>query len=186
MPTNSKALTPGDPRTNLEHLPDANLYDVARNSSAVHRLLCLEILVERCSVYAARDDVANEARQLIIDNPLILKEIDPASAVHTLRLPNIIDVAADQQVKRAELSALDPSTTPFTPRITPLSNPPSPATKTRTTWRSAKPIQSCGLTTRVRRGSSPKTSTPRSLPSIYGSPNCANSTSRRSRPRWND
>jgi len=106
MPANQKAVVPTDPRTNLEHLPDANLYDIARNTSAVHRLLCLQILVERCSLYAARDDVANEARQLIIDNPLILKKIDPASAVHALRLPNIIDVVADQQIKRAALSQL--------------------------------------------------------------------------------
>jgi len=101
-----QAMTSGDPRTSLEALPDQNLYDVARNPSAIHRLLCLRILVERCSLFATREDVSNEARQLIIDNPLIRKKIDPASAVHALRLPNIIDVAADQQEKHAGLSVL--------------------------------------------------------------------------------
>jgi hypothetical protein len=70
MPANPKSVTPPTPRSSLEHLPDGHLYDIARNPSAIHRLLCLRILVERASLCAAREDAVDEERGLIIDNPL--------------------------------------------------------------------------------------------------------------------
>ena len=63
-----------DQRLNLQTLPDENVFDIARNESAQHRELALRILAERGSLYASRDEIADEARRLIIDNPSVLKE----------------------------------------------------------------------------------------------------------------
>jgi hypothetical protein len=95
-----------DPRHDLEHLPDANIYDIARNESAAHRELAIRILVERGSLYVSREEIAGEARQLVLDQPAVLKRIDPASAVHALRLPGVIDVISDLQSKRIALTSV--------------------------------------------------------------------------------
>jgi hypothetical protein len=71
-------------RSDLERLPNEHLFDVARNNSACHRLLAIQILVERASPLACRDEIAAEARQFVLSNPLILKEINPAE---TRRFP---------------------------------------------------------------------------------------------------
>ena len=107
MPAIPEPVISADPRASLQNLPDPNLYDVARNPSAVHRRIALQLLVERSSLYAGRDDIADEARALILENPLILKKVDPSAAVQALRLPSLIDVVADQQAKRAALAALE-------------------------------------------------------------------------------
>jgi hypothetical protein len=49
-----------DPRTDLERLPSGNLYGVARNAAAVHRHLAIQLLVERASPFAGRDEIAAE------------------------------------------------------------------------------------------------------------------------------
>ena len=54
-----------NPRNDLERLPSENLYDIARNSSAVHRKLAIQLLVERGSHLACRDEIAAEARQFV-------------------------------------------------------------------------------------------------------------------------
>jgi hypothetical protein len=95
-----------DPRAALEHLPDANVFDIARNESAAQRELAIRILVERGSLYVAREEIAGEARQLVLDQPAVLKRIDPASAVHALRLPGVIDVLSDLQAKRIALTGV--------------------------------------------------------------------------------
>src|SRR6266567_1707457 len=97
---------PADPRLDLSHLPDITIFDIARNESAVHRELAIRILVERGSLLAARDEISAEAKQLVIDHPAILKRIDPATAIHALKLPGVIDVLSDLQTKRAALSQL--------------------------------------------------------------------------------
>jgi hypothetical protein len=63
-----------DQRLNLQTLPGENVFDIARNESAQHRELALRILVERGSLYAGRDEIADEARRLIIDNPSVRKK----------------------------------------------------------------------------------------------------------------
>jgi hypothetical protein len=97
---------PYDARTDLEHLPDSTLFDISRNESAAHGEVALRILVERGSLYVARDEIASAARQLVIDNPAVLKRIDPASAVHALKLPGVIDVLSDLQAKRIALTGV--------------------------------------------------------------------------------
>ena len=97
---------PNDPRMDLEHLPDLAVFDIARNESAVHRELAIRILIERVSLLAGREESAAEARQLVIDHPAILKRIDPATAVHALKLPGVIDVLSDLQNKRVELTRI--------------------------------------------------------------------------------
>jgi hypothetical protein len=99
-------MTDRDPRADLEHLPDINLFDIARNESAVHREVAIRILVERGSLYVAREEIAGEARQLVLDQPAVLKRIDPASAVHALKLPGVIDILTDLQSKRVALTAV--------------------------------------------------------------------------------
>lgn len=56
-----------DPRADLEHLPDLNVFDIARNESAVPRELAIRILVERGRLYVSREEIAGEARQLVLD-----------------------------------------------------------------------------------------------------------------------
>ncbi len=93
-----------DPRQTLEHLPDESIFTVARNPSAAHRALAIRILVERASLYAGHPDIAEEARDLVLEEPLVLKQLDPGSSVYALKLPGVIDVIADAQAKRIALS----------------------------------------------------------------------------------
>ena len=96
---------PHDPRLDLERLPDLNVFEIARNESAAHRELAIRILVERGSRLAGREEIAAEARQLVFDHPAVLKRIDPASAIHGLKLPGgVIDVLTDMQAKRVALT----------------------------------------------------------------------------------
>jgi hypothetical protein len=92
------------PRLDLEQLPDDQLFNVARNPSAVHRKTALRILVERASLYAGHNEIANEARELVLQDPIVLKKVDPASGLQALRLPGVIDVLADLQTKRLALA----------------------------------------------------------------------------------
>jgi hypothetical protein len=96
----------GDPRHDLERLPSETLYTVARNEAAAHRALAIRILVERGSDYALQPEIADEARELVLNDPIILKQIDPATAIVSLKLPGIVDVLADNSIKRAELAEL--------------------------------------------------------------------------------
>jgi hypothetical protein len=52
-----------DPRLDLERLPSENLYDIARNSAATHRKLAMQILVERGSHLACRDEIDADAKE---------------------------------------------------------------------------------------------------------------------------
>src|ERR1700733_8643773 len=92
------------PRLDLEQLPDDQLFNVARNPSAVHRKTALRILVERASLFAGHPDIADEARELVLEDPIVLKKVDPASGLQALRLPGVIDVLADLQSKRLALA----------------------------------------------------------------------------------
>lgn len=69
-------------------------------------MLAIRILVERGSDYALRDDVAERARELVLRDPAVLRKFDPAASVTSLKLPGVIDILADNQVKRAELAEL--------------------------------------------------------------------------------
>jgi hypothetical protein len=94
-----------DPRTDLERLPSENLFDLARNDAATHRKLAIQLLVERGSHLACRDEIAVEARDYVLNDPIVRKRIDPASAVlATAKLPNIIDCLAHEKTQRVELS----------------------------------------------------------------------------------
>jgi hypothetical protein len=48
--------------------------------------------------------LADEARELVLEDPLVLKKVDPASGLQALRLPGVIDVLADLQSKRLALA----------------------------------------------------------------------------------
>jgi len=93
-----------DPRTDLERLPSENLYDIARNSAAVYRKLAIEILVERASPFAGRDEIAAEAREFVLNNPIIIKKIDPAGAAFATNLPGVVDCIADGHSRHIELA----------------------------------------------------------------------------------
>jgi hypothetical protein len=95
-----------DPRADLERLPSEQLYTIARNESATHKALALRILIERGSEFALQPEVAEEARELILNDPVILKKSNPACGVTALSMPGVLDVLADNQVKRAELAEL--------------------------------------------------------------------------------
>jgi hypothetical protein len=54
MPGSVKHETKYDMRQNLDRLPDANLWDLARNPDARHRMLAIELLIETLfTVYQA-------------------------------------------------------------------------------------------------------------------------------------
>jgi hypothetical protein len=52
-------------REDLEALPSATLWDVARNPDAVHRKLAALILIERCSPYIRRVEIADEVEKIL-------------------------------------------------------------------------------------------------------------------------
>lgn len=56
----------------------------------------------------AATEIADEARELVLRYPVILRKIDPATAIVivSLKLPGIVDVLADNSTKRAELAEL--------------------------------------------------------------------------------
>jgi hypothetical protein len=93
-----------DPLHDLQNLPDEQLFNVARNPAAVHRGLAMRLLVERASLFAGHPDIAEECRELFIQDPIVLKKVDPAQALHALRLPGIIDILADLQTRRIALT----------------------------------------------------------------------------------
>jgi hypothetical protein len=95
-----------DPRTDLEKLPSEKLVDIARNEAAAHRVLAIRLLIERGSSLALQPEIADEARELVLNDPIILKQIDAATAIVSLKLPGIVDVLAENSKKRAELAEL--------------------------------------------------------------------------------
>jgi hypothetical protein len=97
-------MTYHDPRLDLEALRAEDLYAIASNEAATHRELALRILVERGSLLAVKDNLAAESHALILDNPIILKRIDPAAAVTALSMPGVIECIADAQMKRQALA----------------------------------------------------------------------------------
>lgn len=56
-------------RLDLEALPDQQLFDVARNHDAVHRKLAVLILIERCSPYIRRVEIADEVEKILATTP---------------------------------------------------------------------------------------------------------------------
>ena len=95
-----------DPRATLEHLRDEDLFGVATNTSAIHRDLAIQLLVERCSPLALRDEIAEQARKYVLDNPLVLTKINPAATVTSIKMPGVIECIADAQLKRQALAKL--------------------------------------------------------------------------------
>jgi hypothetical protein len=93
-----------DPLRDLQNLPDEQLFNVARNPAAVYRGLAMRLLVERASLFAGHPDIAEECRELVIQDPIVLKKVDPAQALHALRLPGVIDILADLQTRRIALT----------------------------------------------------------------------------------
>jgi hypothetical protein len=84
-----------DPRIDLEHLPSENLFNIARNPSAVHRALAARLLVERGSPLACADEVIELAKDAIFANPIALaachKNMNAATAA---KLPGPIELIA--------------------------------------------------------------------------------------------
>src|ERR1700735_822719 len=103
-PKEHSNTTMQDPRLDLERLPSEQLFGVARNTAAVHRLLAIQILVERASPFAGREEIAAEARQFVFNNPIILKKVDPAAAAFAASLPGVVDCIADGNTKHIELA----------------------------------------------------------------------------------
>jgi hypothetical protein len=64
-----------------------------------------QLLVERASPFAGRDDVAPEAREFVLNNPVVLKKVDPASVWLAPSLPNIVDSVADGHIELARVVA---------------------------------------------------------------------------------
>jgi hypothetical protein len=95
-----------DARQDLERMPSESLYNIACNESAAHRVLAFRLLIERGGPLAMQPEIADEARELALNDAIVLKRIDPASAVLSLKMPGVIDCLADNQVKRAELAEL--------------------------------------------------------------------------------
>jgi hypothetical protein len=62
-----------DPRQTLAHLPDEQIFTVARNPSAAHRKLAIRLLVERGSLFAGHPDIGEEARDLVLEDPIVLE-----------------------------------------------------------------------------------------------------------------
>jgi hypothetical protein len=56
-------------RLDLEALPSATLWDVARNPDAVHRKLAVLILIERCSPYIRRPEISADVEALLATTP---------------------------------------------------------------------------------------------------------------------
>jgi hypothetical protein len=96
----------GEARNNLERLPSEVLFNLARNPAAVERKLAIQLLVERGSEFACRDEIAVEAEQFVLDHPRILAKINPVGAVMAAsRLPGIVDVICAEQERRRALAA---------------------------------------------------------------------------------
>jgi hypothetical protein len=62
-------MPPHDPRILLAALPDERLFKLARNPSAPNRLLAVAILVERCSKFIRRKEIASEVEALLATTP---------------------------------------------------------------------------------------------------------------------
>ena len=90
-----------DPRLDLETLHDQNLFDIARNSEAVHRGLAVRMLVERASPFASRDEILTEARRVVLDDPMTIKGLAPEVAA---KLPDLLDLVADAHRKHVALA----------------------------------------------------------------------------------
>jgi hypothetical protein len=84
-----------DSRIDLEQLRSEDLFNVARNLSAVHRALAARLLVERGSPLACADEVIELAKDVIFSDPITLatchKNMDPATAA---KLPGPIELIA--------------------------------------------------------------------------------------------
>jgi hypothetical protein len=93
-----------DPRSDLKRLPTEQLFAVARNSAAVHRLLAIEILTLRSSPFAGHPEIADEARRFVLNRPAILKELNPAAAAFATNLPGLVDCVQDGHEKHIELA----------------------------------------------------------------------------------
>jgi hypothetical protein len=56
-------------RLDLELLGEQDLFNLARNPDARHWKLALTMLVERCSKYLRRPEIAEEVAKLLADDP---------------------------------------------------------------------------------------------------------------------
>ena len=81
-----------DPRIDLELLRSEDLYHIARNHCAQHRLLAVRMLVERGSPLACADELIDLAKDVIFSDPITLaachKNMDAATAA---KLPGPIE-----------------------------------------------------------------------------------------------
>jgi hypothetical protein len=80
----------------LALLRDDDLLHLARNPSCNCRADAIRLLVERGSRHASHPEIAVDAANLIHSDPIILKKVDPASAVAAHKLPGLIDVLANE------------------------------------------------------------------------------------------
>ena len=78
----------------LALLRDDDLLHLARNPSSNCRADAVRLLVERSSPHANHPEIAVEAAGLVHADPLILKKMDPASAIAAHKLPGLLDVLA--------------------------------------------------------------------------------------------
>ena len=58
-----------DPRLGLESLPDQQLFDIGKTPDGVHRKLAVELLVQRCSKFIRRPEIADEVEALLATTP---------------------------------------------------------------------------------------------------------------------
>jgi len=60
-----------DPRAALEKLSDEPLFRLARNPAATNRLVAVEILIQRCSAFIRRQEIADLVERYLADEPKI-------------------------------------------------------------------------------------------------------------------
>jgi hypothetical protein len=84
-------MTPQQMRDEFQHLRSEDLLNIARNESAVGRLLALELLVSRGSPLCGHPEIAAAAEQFVLSNPIVLKKIDPHAVASAIKLPGVVD-----------------------------------------------------------------------------------------------
>lgn len=89
----------------LHLLRSEDLLSLARNPAAKARHDAVRILVERGSPHAGHVDIIQEATDLVLNEPMILKKYDPSASAVTHKLPGLIDVINHEIKKTKALQA---------------------------------------------------------------------------------
>jgi len=88
----------------FQTLRNDDLFAIARNRSAAHRELAIRMLIKRASPYVGHEEIRDEANAIVINDPRILREVDPASLIACHRLPGIFEILHNINQNHASLS----------------------------------------------------------------------------------